>query len=226
MVAMTHNDPLPRAERHSLTLSSESRQAVNYYVHRRRHMDDVIAGYRKLTGKAPMMPKWAYGFWQIRQRYETQEQLLDVVAEYRKRGCRSTTSCRTGLLAEDAWGSPRLRQGALPRPARAWSTRCTRSNAHIMISVWPKFYPKTENYKELAAKGHIVPGNIEDGAMDWVGPGYTNTTTTRTRRRRATSTGARCSDKLVDTGRRRLVDGRYRAGHALQISTSDSTSRS
>ena len=41
-------------------------------------MDEVIAGYRKLTGKAPIMPKWAYGFWQSRQRYETQDQLLGV----------------------------------------------------------------------------------------------------------------------------------------------------
>jgi len=48
-------------------------------------MDGVISGYRALTGKAPILPKWAYGFWQSRQRYQTQDELLGVVGEYRKR---------------------------------------------------------------------------------------------------------------------------------------------
>ncbi|MES3021389.1 MAG: TIM-barrel domain-containing protein, partial [Pseudomonadota bacterium] len=86
MIAMTHNDPLPAAERHSLTFSSEIAQSINYHVISGDSMDNVIAGYRHLTGAAPMMPKWSYGYWQSRQRYETQAQLLDVVKEHRKRG--------------------------------------------------------------------------------------------------------------------------------------------
>src|SRR5438270_422095 len=74
-----------RADRHSLTLSSDIARAVDYYFVGGRNMDEVIAGYRWLTGKAPIMPKWAYGFWQRRQRYETQDQLLAVLREYRPR---------------------------------------------------------------------------------------------------------------------------------------------
>ncbi|MFH7820750.1 TIM-barrel domain-containing protein, partial [Neobacillus thermocopriae] len=47
-------------------------------------------------------------------------------------------------------------------------------NARIMISIWPKFYPTTDNYRELAAKGHVYQGNIKAGNKDWVGPGYLN----------------------------------------------------
>lgn len=48
-------------------------------------MDDVISGYRTLTGKAPIMPNWAMGYWQSRERYKTQDELLGAVSEYRKR---------------------------------------------------------------------------------------------------------------------------------------------
>jgi alpha-D-xyloside xylohydrolase len=47
--------------------------------------------------------------------------------------------------------------------------------AHLMISIWPKFYPNTDNYKELAAAGHVYSGNLKAGNRDWVGPGYLNT---------------------------------------------------
>jgi hypothetical protein len=47
-------------------------------------------------------------------------------------------------------------------------------NAHIMISVWPKFYPTTRHYKALDERGCMVNENIDDGNVDWVGPGYPN----------------------------------------------------
>jgi alpha-D-xyloside xylohydrolase len=46
------------------------------------------------------------------------------------------------------------------------------AHANLMISVWPKFYPTTANYKELDARGHMYRRNVEVGAKDWVGPGY------------------------------------------------------
>ena len=48
-------------------------------------MDDVIAGYRTLTGKATIVPQWAMGFWQSRERYKTQDEILNTMAEFRKR---------------------------------------------------------------------------------------------------------------------------------------------
>src|SRR3546814_2629341 len=69
-------------------------------------VDGAIAGYRALTGKATLMPKWAYGFWQSRQRYETQEQLLDVMREYRKRRIPIDNIVQDWFYwPENAWGS-------------------------------------------------------------------------------------------------------------------------
>lgn len=174
MVAMTHNDPLPEPERHSLTFSSEVAQGINYYVINGENIDNVIAGYHHLTGKAPMMPKWAYGFWQSRQRYETQEQLLGVLREYRKQGWPVDNMVQDWFYwPENGWGSHDFDKQRFPN-AKAMVDEVHKANARIMISIWGKFYANTDNYKELAAKGHMWTKNVEDGALDWVGPGYKN----------------------------------------------------
>ncbi|MYM39587.1 glycoside hydrolase family 31 protein [Duganella qianjiadongensis] len=174
MIAMTHNDPLPAPERHSLTFSSELAQAIDYYVINGENMDKVIAGYHHLTGRAPMMPKWAYGYWQSRQRYETQEQLLGVLREYRKRGWPIDNMVQDWFYwPEDGWGSHDFDQARFP-DAKAMVDEVHRSHARIMISIWGKFYANTANYKELAAKGHMWTRNVENGDLDWVGPGYKN----------------------------------------------------
>jgi alpha-D-xyloside xylohydrolase len=61
-IALLHNNPLPDAERHSLTLTSDVGRAIDYYFVAGNSQDEVIAGYRQLTGKAVLLPKWAYGF--------------------------------------------------------------------------------------------------------------------------------------------------------------------
>jgi len=175
MVAITHNDPLPDAERHSLTLSSDIAQGIDYYVVRGDSMDKVIAGYRHLTGQAPMMPKWAYGFWQSRQRYETQQQLLDTLHEYRQRQWPLDNIVQDWFYwPENAWGSHDFDKVRFPDP-KGMVDEVHRQHAHIMLSVWGKFYDTTANYKELLEKGHMWTRNVENGALDWVGPGYKNT---------------------------------------------------
>ena len=82
-IALEHADPLPAADRHSVSFASDAGQGIDYYVVPAPTMDDAIAGYRRLTGAAPMMPRWSYGFWQSRQRYETQAQLTGVMQQYR-----------------------------------------------------------------------------------------------------------------------------------------------
>ena len=174
MIAITHNNPLPQAERHSLTMSSEIAEAINYYVISAENMDKVIAGYRHLTGQQPMMPKWSYGFWQSRQRYETQQQLLDTVSEYRKRGWPLDNIVQDWFYwPENGWGSHDFDKARFPDP-KGMIDAVHKQNARIMFSIWGKFYANTDNYKELASKGHMWTRNVENGAKDWVGPGYLN----------------------------------------------------
>ncbi|MDE0878619.1 MAG: PA14 domain-containing protein, partial [Sphingomonas bacterium] len=82
-MALLHNDPLPEPDRHSIWFSSDVAKAKNYWFIPGGSIDGAIAGYRQLTGKAEMMPKWAYGFWQSRQRYDTAAEVEGVVKRYR-----------------------------------------------------------------------------------------------------------------------------------------------
>jgi alpha-D-xyloside xylohydrolase len=171
-IALLHNDPLAQADRHSLWLSSEAARGVDYYVVAGKDLDEVISGYRRLTGKAVMMPRWAYGFWQSRQRYETQAQLLDVLHEYRKRRLPLDNIVQDWMYwREDDWGSHRFDPGRFPDP-KGMIDEIHAQNAHLMVSIWAKFYPATAHFKELDAQGHMYRRNLDMGARDWVGPGY------------------------------------------------------
>ena len=174
-IALLHNDPQPEADRRSLSFASDVAHAADYYFIAGDDMDGIIAGYRALTGRSPIMPIWAYGFWQSRQRYETQEQLLGVVREYRRRGLPLDNIVQDWFYWPEAeWGSHRFDPARFPNP-QAMVDEVHRLNARIMISVWPKFYPTTDNYRELDAVGAVYRRNVESGDRDWVGAGYLST---------------------------------------------------
>jgi len=172
---LLHLDPRPTEEQNALTMSSEVAHALDYYVVLGEDLHDVIAGYRELTGPAVMLPRWAYGFWQSRQRYTTQEELLDVLREYRRRRIPIDNMVLDWFYwREDQWGSHEFDPARFPDP-RAMVDEVHRRNARIMVSVWPKFYPTTANYRELEAAGVLYRRQIEMRTRDWVGPGYPST---------------------------------------------------
>ncbi len=174
-IALLHNNPLAAPDRHSVWFTSDVAKSVNYWYVPGKDMDEVVAGYRSLTGKAVMMPKWAYGFWQSRQRYNTQDEVVDVVKKYRDLKIPLDNIVQDWFYwPENAWGSHQFDKARFPEPQKMID-KIHDMNARFMISVWPKFYPTTENYKELAAKGYTYRGNLDYGNKDWVGPGYLNT---------------------------------------------------
>lgn len=186
-IALLHNDPRPEADRRSLSLASEYGHALDYYFVAGEDMDGVISGYRTLTGDAPMLPRWAYGFWQSRQRYKTQDELLTVLREYRRRQLPlDNIVLDWQYWPDDSWGCHCFDPVRFAQP-QAMIDEVHDRDARIMISVWPKFYPSTEHYKELDAIGGIYrrmveprpdepsdPDYIQGMYRDWVGPGYPN----------------------------------------------------
>jgi len=172
-LALLHRAPRPQAQRELLSLSSEAGQAIDYYFIRGGSIDGVIGGYRYVTGKAVLLPRWAYGFWQSRDHYETQQELLGVVEKYRELGLPLDNIVQDWRYwKDDAWGSHEFDRSRYPDP-RAMIAQVHALHAHLMISVWPKFYPTTANYKALAAQGYMFPLSVQLGVKDWVGPGYT-----------------------------------------------------
>ena len=173
-IALDHLDPLPAAEQSELSLFSELGHAIDYYFIGGDNLDEVIAGYRDVTGKAVMLPRWAYGFWQSREHYASSDDLISTVKQYRKLGLPLDNIVQDWFYwKEDAWGSQRFDPARYPDPQKLVDTLHD-LHAHLMISVWPKFYPTTANYKELDAKGYMYKRNVELGQKDWVGKGYLN----------------------------------------------------
>jgi len=160
----------------SLSLYSEVADQIDYYFIKGNNLDEVIKGYRKITGKATMMPKWAMGFWQCRERYRTQEELISVVEEFRKRKIPLDNIVQDWFYwEEDKWGSHDFDKKRFPDPEGMIRTLHNDLNTQIMISVWPKFYVGTRHYDEFKRNGWLYMRNVEKGQRDWVGPGYVST---------------------------------------------------
>ncbi len=164
--------PVAPAEQNKLSIDSEMGNQIDYYFVYGETMDDVISGYRTLTGKAPIMPKWAMGFWQSRERYRTQDEILDALAEFRRRHIPiDNIVLDWNYWPEDAWGSHEFDLDRFPDP-KAMLDKIHEMHGRMMISVWPKFYANTEHYKEFDEKGWMYRQAVVDSIKDWVGPGY------------------------------------------------------
>ncbi|MGC8517018.1 MAG: TIM-barrel domain-containing protein [Steroidobacteraceae bacterium] len=171
-IALLHRPPRPAAVRRRLSLYSEAGRAIDYYFIHGADLDQVIAGYRFVTGRAVLLPRWAYGFWQSRDHYQTQRQLLGVVRKYRALGIPLDNIVQDWRYwKDDAWGSDRFDPTRYPHP-RAMIAQVHALHAHFMISVWPKFYPSTRHFKALEKIGGMFTLPETLGIKDWVGPGY------------------------------------------------------
>lgn len=165
-------DPVPAKEQNRLSLWSEMGDQIDYYFISGNNMDEVISGYRTVTGKSQVMPKWAMGFWQSRERYKTQDELLETLAEFRSRNIPIDNIVQDWFYwPVDAWGDHAFDPERFPNP-KGMVDSVHAMNARIMISVWPKFYVTTNNYKAFDEKGWMYRQAVKDSIRDWVYPGY------------------------------------------------------
>ncbi len=164
----------PRSEeqQNQIAFNSEMGQDIRYYFMAGNSMDDVISNYRTVTGKAQVMPKWAMGFWQSRERYKTQDELLGALSEFRKRHIPiDNIVVDWSYWPKTEWGSHDFDLERFP-DAKGMIDQIHEQNARVMISVWPKFYHNTDHYKAFDANGWMYTRAVEDSVRDWIYPGY------------------------------------------------------
>ena len=165
-------EPRSAEERGKLSVWSEMAKDMDYYFIAGQNADEIISGYRTLTGKAPVYPKWVLGFWQSRERYKTQDEILENLSEFRKRQIPCDNIVQDwNYWTEDQWGSHQFEPARYPDP-QAMLDGVHQMGGRFMISVWPKFYCNTNNYKEIDSKGWMYHQAVVDDIHDWVGPGY------------------------------------------------------
>lgn len=133
----------------------------DYYFMYGGNVDGTITQVRDLTGKAPMLPLWAYGFFQSKERYETQEEGLNVLKKYRELKVPLDVIVQdwrywpTYHKTDSAWNAQMFDPERFPEPKK-WIDEIHKMNAKLMIVTWPGFGPKTEQRKELDSKNMII----------------------------------------------------------------------
>jgi alpha-D-xyloside xylohydrolase len=164
----------PPVSNPTTSLWSQVADGIDYTFVYGPSLDDVVAGYRQLTGRATMMPLWAYGFWQCREHYKTAQEITDVLKGYRDRSAPIDNIVQDWQYwKEDQWGSHQFDNSRYPDPAGLIKTIHDTYHARLMISVWPKFYTTTANYTALNAKNFVYKLNVTEGKKDFVGYVFT-----------------------------------------------------
>jgi len=165
-------EPVAKSEQNKLSLWSEMTPQLDYYFMSGNNTDEVISGYRSLTGKAQIMPEWLLGYWQSRERYKTQDEILDALNGFRKRHLPIDNIVMDwNYWEDDQWGAFKFDPKRFSDPKEMIDS-IHRQNAKIMISCWPKYYFATDNYKELSDKGYIYQQSVKDSLYDWLGYKY------------------------------------------------------
>jgi alpha-D-xyloside xylohydrolase len=135
---------------------SEVADNIDYYFLFGPSMDQAIAGYRQLTGQAPMYGKWAYGYWQSKEHYASRDELLSIATEYRKREIPIDNIIQDWNYwgGNDMWGAMLFDESKYPRP-KEMIDLLHQQNFHIMISIWAGLGPASPIYKDMERRGYL-----------------------------------------------------------------------
>jgi alpha-D-xyloside xylohydrolase len=146
---------------------SEVADNIDYYFFYGPSIDQEIAGYRQLTGQAPLYGKWAYGYWQSKEHYATRDELLGIAEEYRKRQIPIDNIVQDWDYwgNNDNWGGMIFDETKYPRPKEMIDI-LHKQNFHLMISIWAGLGPSSQIYKDMDAHGYLFP------TVGWAGFKY------------------------------------------------------
>ena len=136
---------------------SEVGDCIDYYFMLGGNIDGSIAGMRELTGQAPMFPLWTFGYWQSKERYKTQNELVGVVSKYRELGVPLD-----GIIQDwqywgnnYLWNAMEFLNSDFPNPKKLVDD-IHNMNAHLIISIWSSFGPQTKQFREMQPKGMLL----------------------------------------------------------------------
>ena len=144
--------------------TSDVGQRVSFFVIAGKNYDEIYAGYRLLTGDAPMLPKSAYGYIQCKQRYASQAELLEVAKGYRSRHL-PIDDLVIDWFHYTKMGEMDMDPAKWPDP-KGMNEQLHAMNFHTMISVWPRFVPESRYYQTVLQHGwfeHLADGTPTNG---------------------------------------------------------------
>ncbi|GAA3487811.1 glycoside hydrolase family 31 protein [Streptomyces cremeus] len=127
---------------------------IDYWVTAGDTPGQILDAYTQVTGRPPLLPEWASGFWQSKLRYRTQDELLSVARQYKERGLPlSVIVC--DFFHWPAHGDWRFEGSEWPDPA-GMMQELTALGVRLAVSVWPTVEPGSDSFDGLSAAGHLV----------------------------------------------------------------------
>jgi alpha-D-xyloside xylohydrolase len=137
---------------------SPNAKLLDYVVFYGPSADEAIATFRNLSGNVPMLPLWAYGFWQCRERYTSGKNLVETVKEFRNRNLPMDVIVQDWQYwGNNGWGVPKLDETNYPDP-KGFISELHGLHSRFNISIWSNPDLKSELGKEYSAKNLYIPG--------------------------------------------------------------------
>lgn len=147
-----------------MRLTARSANAIDYYFFYGPEIDQIVHEYRSMTGHAPLFGEWAYGFFQSKDRYTSDAELLKIAGEYRSQHVPMDT-----IVQDWYWwvkqGDPDFTPTEYP-DVPGTLQKLHDEHVHAMLSVWGVFNPKSKNFLEMKARGLTIPGTTDYDATN------------------------------------------------------------
>lgn len=139
-----------------ITMSFDAVDQIDYYVIFGADFDELVGGIRTLTGAPAMLPKWAFGYIQSKERYKTQQEILETAARFQEEHIPLDCIVLDWLSWEDGkWGNKIFDKSRFP-DAKAMVEQLHRDGIAFMISIWPNCKEGCKNNDEFARAGKLL----------------------------------------------------------------------
>lgn len=146
----------------------DASSCANYYIILGDDVDELLAGYHELVGRLALFPKAIFGYVQSKERYKSQEELVEVVEEYRKRGVPLDVivqDWKYWVEDKNGWGDKVFDNKRFPDP-QGLVEHIHANHVKAMISIWPKLGETTENARDFQGKNALLPGGMYYDAIE------------------------------------------------------------
>lgn len=138
----------------------DAAHTLDYYFIKGNTMADVVGGYRYLTGAVELLPRYAFGYIQSKERYSSSSEILSTLGEYRRRHIPIDVIVQDWNYWPSGWGGMQMDRRYYPSP-RALADSVHAMNAKIMISIWPN--PQwCEQANDFKSRGYMLPHDVYD----------------------------------------------------------------
>ncbi len=149
-----------------IRFSIDSGHTLSYYIFLGEDINSLIGSYHRITGLPSMLPRWAFGYIQSKERYRTGEELCEVVQRFKSEDIPLDCIVQDWYSWEEGlWGEKKFDKSRYPNLPETVK-HLHDSNVHFMVSIWPNMSPDSENYAEFAEKKMLLPNSNLYDAFD------------------------------------------------------------